>query len=338
MTWAPSHRLRLVVETAGTGLLVAALALEVTNQPLESELALALAAAVLFLTAASMSSHARRTWLAIIGGVSLMLAVAGLVRVTQEPVLNALHIVPLVLIAYAASTGRGLALRQRQLDRERSRARRDGEERERHRWARELHDDTLQELGAVQIILASASASGRPSVMHDAIDQARSLISNQIASLRHLISELRPAVLDQLGLRPALETLCERTSETFGIPVEFRAAPDWDHIGDGLPPEAQAHVYRIVQEAVTNAVKHARPRHILVELQGNGRVLTASVTDDGSGIPPHPGGPQPRSSGMGLSAMQERADLLDAQLRIGGASGGGTRVSLRLPRRQATEG
>jgi signal transduction histidine kinase len=334
VTLALSRRILVAVETAGTALLVASLALEVTDQPLDSELALSLAAAILFLAAASLSTRARRTWLAIIGGISLMLAVAGLVRVAQEPILNALHIVPLMLIAYAASTGRSSALRQQQLDRERSRARRDGEERERHRWARELHDDTLQELGAVQIVLATASASGQPAAMQHAIDQARSLISNQIASLRHLISELRPAVLDQLGLRPALETLCERTSETFGIPVEFRATPDWGRVGGGLTPEAQAHVYRIVQEAVTNAVKHAHPRHILVELECNARALGATVTDDGNGLASHPGGGRSHSAGMGLCAMQERADLLDAELKICSALGVGTRVSLRVPRRQ----
>ncbi|WP_377266836.1 sensor histidine kinase [Peterkaempfera sp. SMS 1(5)a] len=258
-------------------------------------------------------------------------------RITEEPILNILHVAPLMLIAFAASSGRRTTLRRRQLERERSRARRDGEERERRRWARELHDDTLQELGAVQVVLASAAAGGQPSAIREAIDQARSLVSNQIASLRHLISELRPAVLDQLGLRPAIEALCRRVSETFGVQVDIRVAPDWDSFAGGLSSEAQVHVYRIVQEAVTNAVKHADPQSILVELHGSGRVLTASVTDDGTGMPPHLGGPKPPSTGMGLWDMRERADLLDAQLRISTSAGGGTRVTLRVPQGRGTK-
>ncbi|MGI5140295.1 ATP-binding protein [Streptomyces sp. CA-106110] len=338
MTWGLPPRFRLVTEAAATALLVAALALEVTDQPLQSELILSLAAAILFFTAASLSTLARRTWLMVVAGISMMLAVAGLVRIAQEPLLNALHVLPLLLIAYAASTGRATALRQRRLERIRASARRDGEERERHRWARELHDDTLQELGAVQIVLASAAVGGRPEAMQGAIDQARSLISNQIASLRHLIAELRPAALDQLGLRPALQTLCERASETFGIAVEFRGDPDGDGVGDSrLSPEAQAHVYRIVQEAVTNAVKHAQPRTIRVKLHEHGRTVTATVTDDGCGMPNPPGARTPHrargaaSQGMGLAAMQERADLLDAYLAFSSVPGAGTRVRLRVP-------
>ncbi|WP_055590496.1 sensor histidine kinase [Peterkaempfera griseoplana] len=331
MTWSLPAGVRLVTEAAGSLLLVASLVLEVTDQPLQSELVLSLAAAILFFTAASMSTMARRTWLAIVGGISLMLAVAGLARITEEPIVNALHVAPLMLIAYAASTGRRATLRERQLERERSRARRDGEERERRRWARELHDDTLQELGAVQVVLASAAAGGQPSAMREAIDQARSLVSNQIASLRHLIAELRPAVLDQLGLRPAIEALCRRVSETFGVRVDFRVAADWDSFAGRLTPQAQVHVYRIVQEAVSNAVKHADPQRLLVELHADGRAVTASVSDDGTGMPPGLGGSKPSSTGMGLWDMRERADLLDAELRISSAVGAGTRVVLRVP-------
>ncbi|TFV33780.1 hypothetical protein E4K10_40375 [Streptomyces sp. T1317-0309] len=126
----------------------------------------------------------------------------------MQPLLNGLHVLPLLLVVYAASTRCNTAQRRRLLQRERLRARHDGEERERRRWARELHDETLQELGAVQVVLSAAATDGRSEAMRSAIEQARGLVGNQITSLRHLIVDLRPAVLDELGLGPALQALC----------------------------------------------------------------------------------------------------------------------------------
>ncbi|MFE7571318.1 sensor histidine kinase [Streptomyces sp. NPDC057539] len=328
-----------VMETTATLLLVATLVLEIAQHSLHAEAVLCLAAGVIFLVAAALSPEARRSWLAIISGISLVIAVALLVRIADAPLLNGLHLVPLTLIASAAALGHRSDQRRGSLERERTRARRDGEERERRHWARELHDDTLQELGAVQIVLAGATASSRPDVMKDAIEQARRLISNQITSLRHLIAELRPAALDQLGLHPALEALCRSTSENFGIEAELRVGADWDRFVAKLTPEAQVHVYRIVQEAVTNAVKHAEPTRILVELDSDEHTLSTKVTDDGRGMRPEPASATMRAStqptalgGMGMTAMRERAHLLDGHLTVDSAPGQGTRVTLRMPR------
>ncbi|WP_129767813.1 sensor histidine kinase [Streptomyces sp. L-9-10] len=340
MTHLSRARAGAVVETVGTLLLVATLALEIVHHSLHAEAVLCFAAGALFLAAAALSPEARRSWLAIISGISLVIAVALLVRIVEAPLLNGLHLVPLTLIACAVAIGHRSALRSGTLQREWTRARRDGEERERRHWARELHDDTLQELGAVQIVLAGATASSRPDVMKDAIDQARRLIGNQITSLRRLIAELRPAALDQLGLRPALEALCRSTSENFGIDAELRVGADWDRFGAELPPEAQVHVYRIVQQAVNNAVKHARPTRILVELDSDDHGLFTKVTDDGRGMTPEPAPSAMRtpprataSGGMGIAAMRERAHLLDAHLTVDSAPREGTRVTLRMPRR-----
>lgn len=348
MTGTLRVRARAVLETAGTVLLVATLVLKAIDESLRyelslpSEFALSLGAAVLFLGAAALSTAAPRAWLSITGGFSLVIAVAQLVHMAQEPLLNGLHIVPLTLIVCSAMAGHSSTLRRRSLERGRAQARRDGEERERRRWARELHDDTLQELGAVQVVLASAVASGRPDAMREAIDQARSLVGNQITSLRHLIVELRPFALDQLGLAPALEALRRRNSETFGVDVELRVGARWGRLGDGLPPEAQAHVYRIVQEAVANAVKHADPTRILVELDSDDHAVTTRVTDNGRGmtLPPdtetgrsssRAGASPPTRAGMGLQDMRERAHLLDAHLQVRSAPNEGTCVTLRIP-------
>ncbi|MFD4653158.1 MULTISPECIES: sensor histidine kinase [unclassified Streptomyces] len=328
-----------LVEAMGTVLLVAVLAIEVVTHSLTPEFTLSLAAGVLFLVAAFLSTEDRRSWLLIISGTSLVIAVALLVRITEAPLLSGLHLVPLTMITCAGAIGRRSALRRRVLDREWSQARRAGEERERRRWARELHDDTLQNLGAVQIMLATAVADNNPGRTKEAIEQARGLIGNQITSLRHLIAELRPAALDQLGLQPALEALCRSTAEIHGIDAEIRAGPRWDHHSAELSPEAQAHVYRIAQEAVTNAVKHARPTKIAIELSSDDHTLVTKITDNGQGWSPAPATtptltPQrlAASGGMGIATIRERAQLLHARLTVDSAPHEGTRITLQIPR------
>ncbi|MFF0291482.1 sensor histidine kinase [Streptomyces sp. NPDC005262] len=332
----------LALQAVGTCLLAAAVALEITDQPLPSELALSLAAATPYLAAAPLYTAGRRSWMVVAGAIALMLAVASLVRITEQPLVNALHVLPLLLIAYTASTIRSATHRDRNLQRERVRARHDGAERERRRWARELHDDILQELGAVQVVLSSAAADGSPEAMHSAIEQARTLVGNQITSLRHLITDLRPYALDQLGLRAALEALCRRTSETFGIRVDLRIDPQGADISDRLTSEAQAHVYRIVQEALTNAVKHAQATQITVDMEADHHGVTLTVTDNGHGMRRPPDSrrwsvlraatpPASTVRGVGLSAMHERADLIDAQLTLRSVPGKGTTITLSVP-------
>lgn len=325
-----------VMEAAGAVLLVIAFAIEVLQQQPRWEMRLSLGAAIVFLAAAALSTAVRRAWLAALGGLSLILAVSQLVRMTKEPLFNGLDIVPLLLIGCAVMLGRSAVSRRRSLERERAQARGDGEERERRRWARELHDETLQELGAVQVVLSAAASTGDAAVMNEAINQARGLIANQITSLRHLIVELRPFALDQLGLAPALETLCRRTTETFGLEVKLRAGAEFDRLGDELSPEAQAHIYRIMQEAVSNAVKHAQATHILVELDSDDQAISVTVRDNGQGMARRPPAPverhAPVSTGSGLPVMYERGRLLDGHLRIDSDPGAGTCVTLRVPR------
>ncbi|MEU2738066.1 ATP-binding protein [Streptomyces sp. NPDC007095] len=329
-----------IMEATGAALLVIAFAIEVLQQEPRWEMRLSLGAAVVLITSAALNTAVRRAWLAALGGLALILAVSQLVRMTKEPLLNGLNIVPLLLIGCAAMLGRSAVARRRDLARERARARSDGEERERRRWARELHDETLQELVAVQMILSAAVGTGRSAATDESINQARSLIANQITSLRHLIVEMRPYALDQLGLVPALETLCRRTEETFGLEARLRVGAEWNRLGGELSPEAQAHIYRIVQEAVNNAVKHAQASHLLVELDGDDHAISVTVRDDGRGMAQQPSAPADRpalrtvvSTGTGLPAMRERGHLLNGHLSVGSAPGEGACVTLRIPRR-----
>ncbi|GGT03060.1 sensor histidine kinase [Streptomyces chromofuscus] len=328
----------MAVEAAGGALLVVAFAFEVLQQQSRWGMRVALAAAVLLIIAAGLTTAVRRAWLAAMSGLALILAVAQLARLTSEPLLNGLNLLPLALIGCAAMLGRGAVSRRHSLARERAQARSDGEERERRRWARELHDDTLQQLVAVQIVL-SVAGSGESAATSEAIQQARSLIAHQITSLRHLIVEMRPLALDQLGLAPALETLCRRTKEIFGLDAELRVAAEWSRLEDELSPEAQAHIYRIVQEAVNNVVKHARATYLVVNLAGNEREINVTVRDNGCGVGETAVAPADRftarsvlSTGTGLSAMRERSELLNGRLSVGSSPGQGTRVTLQVPR------
>ncbi|GAA3783475.1 sensor histidine kinase [Streptomyces chiangmaiensis] len=342
MTGPQPTRPGLAFEAAGTCLLVSAIALEITDGPLLPELVLSLAGVASYAVAAPLNSSGGRILLAVAAALALLVAVACLVRITQQPLLNGLHVLPLLLVVYAASMRRSTKQRQRLLHRERVRARHDGEERERRRWARELHDDTLQELGAVQVVLSAAAADGRSEPMRSAIEQARGLVGNQITSLRHLIVDLRPAVLDELGLGPALQALCRRTAETFGVRVDLQMPWADGNVGDLLSPEVQAHAYRIVQEALTNAVKHGDPSRITVGMKSDSSSVTLTVADNGRGMPQSPNSgrrPALRSAtppslalqGVGLSAMHERAELIDAQLKVRSVPGAGTTVTLQVP-------
>ncbi|MEV2210000.1 sensor histidine kinase [Streptomyces sp. NPDC050997] len=329
-----------IMEAAGATLLVIAFAVEVLQQQPRWVMRFSLGAAVALVVAAALSNAVRRAWLAALCGLALILAVSQLVRMTKEPLFNGLNIVPLLLIGCAVMLGRSAVARRHSLARERAQARSDGEERERRRWARELHDETLQELAAVQMVLSAAAGTGQSAAMNEAIDQARNLIANQITSLRHLILEMRPFALDQLGLAPALETLCRRTTETFGLNVELRVGAKWRGLEDELSPEAQAHVYRIVQEAVNNAVKHAQASRLLVELGSDDQAISVVVKDNGRGIDQQPSASANRSTlrtlvstGTGLSAMRERGHLLDGHLSVGSTPGEGTCVTLLIPRR-----
>lgn len=328
-----------VMEAAGAALLAIAFALEVLQQQPYWVMRFSLGAAVVLIIAAALSTAVRRAWLAALSGLALILAVAQLVRMTNEPLLNGLNIVPLLLIGSAAMLGRSAVSRRHRLARERVQARSDGEERERRRWARELHDETLQELVAVQLVLSAGASTGQSSAMKEAIDQAQGLITNQITSLRHLIVEMRPLALDQLGLAAALETLCRRAKETFGIEAELRVGADWNRLEDEASPDAQAHIYRIVQEAVNNTVKHAHARHLLVELASDDRTLRVTIRDDGRGMAEKPSRPVNQSAhrtvvstGTGLSAMRERGHLLNGHLSVGSIPGEGTCVTLLVPR------
>ena len=199
-------------------------------------------------------------------------------------------------------------------------------ERERHRWARELHDETLQELGALRVLLdAAGSGAALPS---DSREIAMEHVDRGIRNLQGLITELRPSVLDELGVGPAIESLARRSSERFGVEINV----DIDDAGEQeagpsrLPADLEATIYRLVQEAANNAIKHADPGRIAVTVSRNDEAIEVIVADDGGGFDP-----DTAERSFGLVGMQERVSLAGGSLNIDSEPGRGTRVRADLP-------
>ena len=200
-------------------------------------------------------------------------------------------------------------------------------EEERGRWARELHDETLQRLAALQIALSSARRSGRPESLERAVDDARDLLQSEISNLRALIAELRPPTLDELGIGTALRALAERaTSLGMEIDVSVEMASERDDATAARhAPELETAIYRLVQEALTNAAKNGHARRTVVEVHESDAAVHVSVRDDGVGFDT-----TSHTDGFGLLGMRERVEMLDGSLEIKSGSDG-TTVSAVLP-------
>jgi len=235
-----------------------------------------------------------------------------------------------LLTSFAVSAATAVATAE-SVTAERRRQRLAAAEAERQRWARELHDDTLQSLSALRFSLSSARRS--PEGLLDAVGDAVEHLEVAIANLRTLITDLRPAALDQLGVKAAIEALAERSaSRDLEVDVSVEM-----HFEQGIQPsrlseEVETALYRIVQEALTNAAKHGRAGRAVVEVREHETAVEMSIRDDGHGFDT---GAQ--TDGFGLLGMRERVALLGGELDIGSAPGSGTTVTARLPNTRREE-
>jgi two-component system sensor histidine kinase UhpB len=194
------------------------------------------------------------------------------------------------------------------------------QEAERRRVASELHDEIGQGLTALMLELDREIAHGPPGE-RSALEQAREVVSQLLEDVRRLARSLRPEVLDELGLVPALTNLCDRLSARTG--VEIRLSGDGDL--PALGPDVQHVIYRVTQESLTNVVRHAAARSVDVHLtRARGRVVL-SVTDDGCGID------DAVTEGDGLRGMRERAVLVGGRFAVERLPDAGTRVRLDIP-------
>jgi signal transduction histidine kinase len=203
---------------------------------------------------------------------------------------------------------------------------------ERSRWARELHDQTLQALGGLRVLLAGAQRRNQALADEPAIRQAIEDIELETDNLRAIITDLRPSLLDDVGLLPAIEALLQRRrNEGLEIVGELALA-DPERGDSGLDPELETTVYRLVQESLTNTVKHSRARRVRVAVGQADSDLLIEVTDDGVGFDT-----QAQTAGFGLAGMRERVYLASGSLELHSGQEG-TVVRVRLPARREAEG
>jgi signal transduction histidine kinase len=184
------------------------------------------------------------------------------------------------------------------------------QEDERRRLARDLHDEAGQVLSAVKIEL---ELDGRK--------EAGALVGRALAQVRDLSNLLRPSALDDLGLAPALQALAGDVGERARLEVALQTSD----LGGALPPDVEVAIYRVVQEALTNVVRHADARHVRVDVHRRRRDIVVAVEDDGRGLD------GTRLPQLGLLGMRERVTALGGRLEVGSGVRGGTRIEATMP-------
>ncbi len=194
---------------------------------------------------------------------------------------------------------------------------------ERRRLARELHDETGQALTSILLGLAAVDRAQTLDEARGAAGELRTLIVQTLQDVRRLAVELRPAALDDFGLEPALSRLGQTVQESGGPAVQVQALLNEER----LPDEIETAVYRIVQEALTNVVKHADAHTVSIVVTQKPTSVYVAIEDDGRGFDPEAVG----ADGLGLMGMRERVELLDGSFSVEAIPASGTTLILELP-------
>jgi signal transduction histidine kinase len=197
------------------------------------------------------------------------------------------------------------------------------QEQERRRLARELHDETGQALTSILLGLRTVEEAGGEEEVRAAVAEVRELVRSTLQDVRRLAVELRPKALDDFGLVAALERLTESFTEQTGIAVGFESLLP----AARLTPEIETALYRIVQESLTNIVKHAQAHSVSIVLGRKSDTVSVIVEDDGVGFDPD----RPREGGLGLIGMRERVSLIGGRLTIESRPGAGTTFVAEVP-------
>jgi len=200
------------------------------------------------------------------------------------------------------------------------------QEAERRHLARELHDEVGQTLTGLRLLL-KPTADLPGDVVKTRFEQARGIVDDLLAKVRRLSFDLRPVALDHLGLLPALLALFERYTDQTGVLVNF----SHEGVDQRVPPEVETSAYRIVQEALTNAARHASISTVSVRVWATAEMLSLQIEDRGRGFDPDVALATPGS--RGLAGMQERVRLLDGHLTVESSPGAGTQLTTELPLR-----
>jgi len=194
---------------------------------------------------------------------------------------------------------------------------------ERRRLARELHDETGQALTSILLGLTAVERAETAAEAHAAAAELRTLVVETLQSVRRLAVELRPSALDDFGLEPALRRLGQGVREAGGVDVQVETTLG----GLRLAPDVETAVYRIVQEALTNVVKHADAARASIVVARKTDSVLVMIEDDGRGFDPAARG----DGGLGLLGMRERVELLDGSLQVEAEPGRGTTLVVTLP-------
>lgn len=208
------------------------------------------------------------------------------------------------------------------------------QEEERKRIARELHDETSQTLAALVVGLETALPTLPPGVSLERLEEVKSLAVRTLEEVHRLIFDLRPSVLDDLGLLSAIRWYAERHLEPLGITVhcEFSGpGTSAEGVGGRLPPQMETALFRVVQEAITNIAKHAEAETVLIQCALREGLLTIEIEDDGKGFDPSSlAGPVAAGRGLGLLGIRERVELLGGTVTIESSPGQGARIALTV--------
>ena len=196
------------------------------------------------------------------------------------------------------------------------------QELERRRLARELHDETGQALTSILLGLRTVEAAEDAEEARHAVADLRELVLSTLHDVRRLAVELRPKALDDFGLEPALERLTTTFAEQTGIAVDYHA-----RLPERLPADAETALYRIVQEALTNIVKHAQATHVSLVVTRQRGSVKAVIEDDGVGFEQE----ATREDGLGLLGMRERLQLVGGRFTIESAPESGTTIVAEVP-------
>jgi signal transduction histidine kinase len=202
------------------------------------------------------------------------------------------------------------------------------QEEERKRLARELHDETCQKLAALGIRLDTAAQAGSADEVRAGLGEVRALAAQTLEDVHRVIFDLRPSVLDDLGLLAAIQWYAKRKLGPRGIAVRCEV----EDADLRLPPEVEIAVFRAVQEALNNVARHSGAENALIELAHTAAALTVTIEDDGHGFSVEEVAvPSESGRGLGLLGLRERIDLVGGQVTVDSSPGDGTRVTIRVP-------
>jgi len=208
----------------------------------------------------------------------------------------------------------------------------DAGDRERASMSRELHDSTAQSLAALVMQLSVTARNARdmpPAALAESLDGARTLATTALEEVRMLAHTMHPRVLDDLGLVAAVRRLARETSgDQTSVEVIAREGVD-----DAIPATSASVLYRVAQEAVRNASRHAAAAHIEIRIAADADHARLEIADDGVGFDPRAAAPE--HAGIGLFTMRERVALIEGELHVTSRVGGGTTVIATVPLRES---